>query len=117
MYKRIEEILSEIQVLKAEYQESVATQPAHVAREISDKSGVLRQELTDILIKGAGVCPECGNKPHGLIQPVAVEGIKLKLYEVRCLVHFNNRARGITIEEAVKKWNNKDYMPERRVSA
>jgi hypothetical protein len=66
------------------------------------------------LIAGAQPCADCGNLPHGIVQPRGVPGFGvIDTYEIGCLTDRDHRAVDLTREGAVKKWNARDFLPSK----
>lgn len=78
---------------------------------LSDQIKALREQLSAMICNGAVPCPDCGNMPHGMKQPLKVGNEIFTVFEVGCVVCSDHRARGLTREEAVQKWNAGEYKP------
>lgn len=64
------------------------------------------------IIEGAEPCEDCGNLPHGIVQQRGVPGFGIiDTYEIGCLTDRDHRAVAVKREDAVKKWNAREFLP------
>jgi hypothetical protein len=119
-------ILAELEKARQGYHEAAQKEPAPKLAERSATIRALQQELSDLLSAGATVCPDCGNKPHGMrktqyeIPLPGAQPITVAIYEIGCLaclptiiprnppepqMRHEPRIRAGSVEEAVRLWN------------
>jgi hypothetical protein len=68
-------------------------------------------EASKQITEGASDCKDCGNPPLGIVQPRHIAGIgATEIYEVGCIVCRDHRALAPTREEAVRKWNAREFL-------
>src|SRR6185436_11423529 len=100
--RTIEEIKSELEQARADYQSAANTRPAPEVRALSKSVRELQAELAAAITEGAVAC-KCGAPPHGLEQPTVRGGVE---YEIGCTVCTDERFRGGALpKHAVEAWN------------
>lgn len=122
-----EEVMSQIQDLKAQYDKTHMDLSRRDAKALEDKITALQAELQDILTAGANPCPNCGMKPHGMLKSpgndhAAATTPTFPIYEIGCLgcgpvkkeltppseqfcLEVFPLVKGPTAQMAVKAWN------------
>jgi len=132
-----EQLINNINVALAEYQSKVDTAARKELSELSGKVIAAKNRLSDFLSQGANACPYCEAHPMGMIRTITQAG---NIYEVGCVmcpaviidgegkiidtskVKPNHKdhsrvsvsAQGYTRELAVKNWNDKKYLRDKK---
>jgi hypothetical protein len=113
------ELRAAITAEQAAYHAAAETAPAPELRERSARIKTLRDQLNELMRRGASPCPKCSGLPHAMLKRPAIGSDDLgfrPVYECGCLA-CGTRSRHWTLDGAVAKWNAGKYIPDARMTA
>ena len=109
----INELAKKIADTKAKHHEASIGERVKNARDLAAQIKAMQTEMSDLITKGANMCPKCLQAPIGIRQPKAGGGFE---YEVGCMTckpfkHSDGSIRqcrvrgGLLPRHAVDAWN------------
>lgn len=101
----IGEIVQQIESKRAEVRAKEDTAPRPEIAAITRQVRELGDQLSAAITEGAKPCPSCGSAPLGMLQEVWVSGEIVQTFEIGCTRCKDHRAKGVTRETTVSKWN------------
>ena len=108
------EVLSaEVAAMREQYHELAQSdaRPSELA-ELSGRIKVKAAEVNASIASGGNACEKCGGPPMGMLKTPSFpyRGLMLPpIYSVGC-TGCDLQAHGFSIEQAVSKWNDRDYF-------
>lgn len=109
--QKVHDLHKELAAQQADYHEQSDRLSEEDRRARTADIQTIRREIADTISEGAGDCPDCGSKPHGMLKRVTEEGVEV--YEVGCLQCPDHRARGGSPQVVVEKWNAGNWVKGR----
>lgn len=105
---KLRQHVNALKAARAEYHKKAdKLTPPEIAKEVV-KFKKLQQAIVNLITDGAVDCPKCGERPHGIFHDGTPNP-----FEIGCIGCGNMRVREALPEDAVEKWNKKEYLPPR----